>query len=250
MTLEETLKNTFKLSLYEAKLYMALLQGEMNPKEASAASGVPLPRVYDTLKTLEAKGFVEKTMEGFRAVSPEVALKGRMAQFRLEFDEDMKERERVMEEAVRKLQGIHKTREEANEVLMLSGINSIANKFLEIINDSKEVYMTINRAIEVKDIFLAFLEKADNRDIRIRLMIPEGVDISKEDRDRAKKMGMEMRHYKNPVFDMLVADRRDVLIGVPDPLSDEVYHSIGIWVRNPSFAAPVQNSLEALWKDL
>ncbi|NOZ77232.1 MAG: hypothetical protein GXO65_06120, partial [Euryarchaeota archaeon] len=139
-------------------------------------------------------------------------------------------------------------REEANEVLMLSGINSIANKFLEIINESEEVYMTINRAIEVKDIFLAFLEKAENRDVRIRLMIPEGVDIPDEDRKRAEGMGMEMRHYKNPVFDMLVADRRDVLIGVPDPLSDELYHSIGIWIRNPSFAAPVHDSLERLWE--
>jgi sugar-specific transcriptional regulator TrmB len=248
MAIEETLKNTFKLSLYEAKLYLALLQGEMNPKEAASASEVPLPRVYDTLKTLEAKGFVERTEEGFRAAPPEVALKGRITQFRFAFEEDMKEREKALEGAIRQLKGIYRGGERSNQVLMLHGINSMANKFLEIINGSKDVYMTVNRALEVKDIFLAFLERSENRHIKIRLMIPDGVDIPEEDRDRAKEMGMEMRHYENPVFDMLVADRRDVLIGVPDPLSDEVYHSIGIWIRNPSFAAPIQDSLEALWE--
>ncbi|MFP3307944.1 MAG: helix-turn-helix domain-containing protein, partial [Acidilobus sp.] len=69
--LVERLRKALDLTLYEAKLYIAMLQGASDPKEASVMSGVPLPRIYDVVKVLESKGMVYKDPNGwYRAVSP------------------------------------------------------------------------------------------------------------------------------------------------------------------------------------
>ncbi|MGC9071510.1 MAG: TrmB family transcriptional regulator [Acidilobus sp.] len=69
--LVEQLRRALDLSLYEAKLYLAILQGAGDPKEASVMSGVPLPRIYDVVRVLESKGMVYKDPSGwYRAVSP------------------------------------------------------------------------------------------------------------------------------------------------------------------------------------
>lgn len=250
MALEDTLKNTFKLSLYEVKVYTALLQKDMTPKEASGASGVPLPRVYDTMKSLEGKGFLTSTDGRYKAAPPEVALKGRLAQFRLDFERKMQERETETLEAVKKLEMVYHQATQPQEIVMLNGINSIASKFLEIIEESREVYISVHKALEAKDVLLAFLEKSGNRDVKIRMLLPEKLEVPVEQEDFIGEWGIEVRRQKSPLFDMIVADGRDVLIGVPDPLSDEVYHSVGIWIRNPSFAGAVQDSLETLWQGL
>ena len=250
MALEDTLKNTFKLSLYEVKVYTALLQTDMTPKEAASASEVPLPRVYDTLKSLETKGFVTSTDGGYRAAPPDVALKGRLAQFRIEFERKMNEREKATTEAVKMLDGVYNPKTHPQEIVMLNGINNIAGKFLEIVEESTDVYISVHKALKAKDVLLSFLDRSGNRDVAIRMLLPEGVDLPVEQEGFIARWGIEVRRHKSPLFDMIVADRRDVLIGVPDPYSDEVYHSVGIWIRNPSFAGAVQDSLEALWNGI
>ncbi|MCE4603314.1 MAG: hypothetical protein F7B18_09045 [Desulfurococcales archaeon] len=57
--LVDRMRRAMGLTLYEAKLYLAMLRGASNPREASASSGVPLPRIYDVIRALEAKGLVE-----------------------------------------------------------------------------------------------------------------------------------------------------------------------------------------------
>ncbi|GBF09914.1 hypothetical protein apy_16390 [Aeropyrum pernix] len=60
---------------YEARVYAALvLYGPSKAGEISLRSGVPRPRVYDVLRDLIAKGFVERTQGSptyYRAVDPE-----------------------------------------------------------------------------------------------------------------------------------------------------------------------------------
>ena len=76
--ISKKLKDSFKLSLYEAKTYLSLLDGNNNVKTISRDSGVPLPRIYDTLRSLEDKGFVKKKNKKYTPVEPEIALEGRI----------------------------------------------------------------------------------------------------------------------------------------------------------------------------
>ena len=39
------MRRSMGLTLYEAKLYIAMLRGARHPREASSMSGVPLPRI-------------------------------------------------------------------------------------------------------------------------------------------------------------------------------------------------------------
>lgn len=69
--LVSTLQRVFRLTRYEAQLYLALLKGASNAKEASIISGVPLPRIYDVIRVLESKGYVLRDSKGwYRAVPP------------------------------------------------------------------------------------------------------------------------------------------------------------------------------------
>jgi sugar-specific transcriptional regulator TrmB len=55
---EKLLRDNFKLSLYEARVYLASVKGRMTPKQLALESQVPLPRIYYTLRSLQSKGFI------------------------------------------------------------------------------------------------------------------------------------------------------------------------------------------------
>ncbi len=68
----------FGLTSYEIKLYVTLLRnGQMTATAAAAKSSVPQPRIYDTFRNLEAKGFVEMSLDKhrlYKAVDPELII--------------------------------------------------------------------------------------------------------------------------------------------------------------------------------
>jgi HTH-type transcriptional regulator, sugar sensing transcriptional regulator len=60
--MDSAIENLVQLGLkeYEAKIYVALVGlGETNVRRIHEVSGVPRPRVYDVLKALDEKGFIE-----------------------------------------------------------------------------------------------------------------------------------------------------------------------------------------------
>jgi sugar-specific transcriptional regulator TrmB len=54
------------LTLYEAKVYYTLLSSQkfLTPREIYKEAGIPQPRLYDTLESLQKKGFISSTPEG------------------------------------------------------------------------------------------------------------------------------------------------------------------------------------------
>ena len=71
---------------------------------------------------------------------------------------------------------------------------------------------------------------------RIRIIAPMKVKITAKEAEMARKANAEIRKSDHVIFDLMIADADDVIIGVPDPLSDEINHAIAIWVSNTSFA--------------
>ena len=69
------------LTVNEARVYLALLRRFDSPTaaEAAVAAGVPRPKVYEALQSLEGRGF-SKSIGGrvrrFTPVEPETALRG------------------------------------------------------------------------------------------------------------------------------------------------------------------------------
>ncbi|MGI0078638.1 MAG: TrmB family transcriptional regulator [Nitrososphaerales archaeon] len=254
--IEASLKENFKLSGYETKTYLSLLKlGKQNPKQLSASAGVPMPRVYDTLDSLMSKGFVVKQDEHFSPIPARQAIHGRSVQFEVEFSKEQSDRRIAEEQIVTVLENFTQTSvkaKQAGEISILKGFNSIANKFSELLESAQEVILVAKRAVEAREVFipilLEFAEGDQKPRKRLCIIVPKEAKISKTEIASAKRASAEIRKSDNILFDMMITDLNDVIIGVPDPLSDELNHAVAIWVRNPSFARSTRASIEEIWK--
>ncbi len=290
-SVENSLRDIFKLASYEARVYVALLkQGKQNPKQLSSMSQVPLPRIYDTLESLMAKGFVVLAEDGsYEALPARQALRGRSKQFEQQFSQEQEQREKAVEVLSKSLAEISLEKERTGgssspgEISILKGFNSIANKFTELLEDSSEIILVAKRAIEAKEVFIPILldlgmqhrsvtgtgatnpveqKRAQGmrsgrpetsgivpgKRMRIRILVPRSAAITKEEVRQSKAANAEIRRSDHILFDMMITYSDDVIIGVPDPLSEEINHAIAIWVKNSSFARSTRNSMEEIWK--
>lgn len=253
--IESSLKENFKLSSYEARAYLALLRrGKQSPKQISAIAQVPMPRIYDTLESLMSKGFVAKQEENYSPIPPKQALKGRTTQFEAQFSQEQKRRRQAEEDVASLLEGsvsVLEKSESSGEISILKGFNAISNKFTELLENSHDVILVAKRAIEAKEVFIPILAEyasQKNGKKRIRIIAPKGVKITPKEAAEARNANAEIRRSDHVIFDLMIADTDDVIIGVPDPLSEEINHAIAIWVSNPSFAGSTRNAVEEIWK--
>lgn len=253
--IEISLKENFKLSSYEARTYLALLnRGKQNPRQVATSAEVPMPRIYDTLESLMSKGFIMKQADDYSSIPPRQALRGRTAQFETQFFQEQDRRKQAEEEVSSLLEDVvTKSGRQGSygEISILKGFNSISNKFIELIENSNDIILVAKRAIEAKGIFIPLLtEYATGKkgDKRVRIIIPKRIKITSGEAEMARKAGAEIRKSDHVIFDMMLADKDDVIIGVPDPLSEEINHAIAIWVNNRSFASSTRNAIEEIWK--
>ena len=255
--LESSLRENFKLSSYETKTYLSLLRlGKQNPKQVSASAKIPMPRVYDTLESLMSKGFVMKQEEYYSPIPPKRAIHGRALQFEDHFAKEQNAR-RVAEtqivEILERLELGQNKSSSVSEISVLKGFNAIANKFSELLESSQEIILLAKRAIEAREVFIPILvEFAQAHDGKaskhLRIIVPEGIRITKDELASAKNASTEIRKSAHILFDIMITDLDDVVIGVPDPLSDEINHAVAIWVRNSSFARSTRDAVEEIWK--
>jgi sugar-specific transcriptional regulator TrmB len=255
--LEASLRENFKLSSYETKTYLSLLKlGRQTPKQISTNAKVPMPRVYDTLESLMAKGFVIKQEEFYSAMPPKSAIHGRSLQFEDNFSREQRARKAAEAHIVKALEQLDLNRSKASsegEISILKGFNAIANKFTELLETSQELILVAKRAIEARDVFIPLLlefgkMKEGRGKKTLQILVPYGIRISKEELESAKELSAEIRTSDHILFDMMITDLDDVLIGVPDPLSNEINHAVAIWVRNSSFARSTRVAIEEIWK--
>lgn len=235
------LKNSFKLSLYEAKTYQSLLEGIQTVKSISRDSGVPLPRIYDTLNSLENKGFVKKINKKYIPVEPEMALEGRIIQTKYELDNKLRAQRKVKKEIISVLKRKPSLINEDEQFEILIGLQNIGNKFLEIIKYSKKVTISVKKAFEVKELFLSFLSNTKGKN-KIIIFTPNSYKISKTDKILLKNANVVLKKRAYILLDLMVSDKGDVMIGVPDA-SGIPERTIAIWIKNKEFAQSLMSSL-------
>jgi len=240
--ISKVLKNSFKLSLYEAKTYLSLLEGNDNVKTVSRDSGVPLPRIYDTLRSLEDKGFVKKKNKKYTPVEPESALEGRIINTSYEFQNIVKTQKESKKDILSVLKKKPVSENADVEFETLIGVNNIGNKFLEIMKDSKKITISVKKAFEVKELFLSFLVNSKGKSKQITILTPNSYNISKFDEEILKKSNVELKKRSYILLDLMATDQGDVIIGVPDA-SGTPEGTIAIWIKNKEFAKSLMTSL-------
>jgi sugar-specific transcriptional regulator TrmB len=249
--IEGELRDKFGLNSYEARGYLALLlTAEMRPKELATAARIPMPRIYDTLRGLEMKGFVHRRGEAFVAESPGTALKTYLLGHQRSFEKARELKEASMKRIVELLRPTMATREEVSEEpVLLRGIDAIAGRFFEILTTSKDITLMVRKALKVKGVFTEYLEAFPLSGKRIRLLLPSRPPISERDARLLARLKIETRLYDHPVLDMMVADELDVVLGVPERSNDEPFSAVALWVRNPAFAKSTRVAIDEIWDE-
>lgn len=247
---EGELRDKFGLNSYEARGYLALVSSPMKPKDLAVAANIPNPRIYDTLRALEIKGFVHRMGEAYVAESPSVALKTYLLGHQRSYEKSKESKELSMKRIVELLQPVLSSKQDlSEEPVLLRGIDSIASRFFEILGNSKEVTLMVRKALKVKGVFSEYLEALPLSGKRIRLLLPLRPSISERDSRLLSRLGIEARFYDHPVLDMMVADELDVVLGVPERTNDEPFSAIALWVRNPSFARSTRAAIDEIWDE-
>ena len=124
-------------SLYEAKVYVGLLQhGPQNGNEVSKSAGLPSSKVYSTLERLVSKGIVHSVRRGsttqYLSISPDEL----MHRLRAEFEQPLA----YLEKALPSLAVV----EPAAEVLTVVGLDAIRENSRYIVLDARrEIYLSI-----------------------------------------------------------------------------------------------------------
>ncbi len=108
------LKRHFRLNIYEAKIWAALLsRGIASAGELADISGVPRSRCYDVLESLEKKGFIIMKIGKpikYLAISPEVILDRVKKNLKEECDELALQMEKIKDtDEFKELELLHKT---------------------------------------------------------------------------------------------------------------------------------------------
>lgn len=248
-SLEDILNRYFKLSQYESRVYLALLKGVRAPKEVSARSKVPMPRIYDTIRSLESKGFVHPSGTFYKAVVPKAALEARLAEFSTLFQGEQASRSRAMNQFLKLVEPIAKSKFSEQEVVLLRGLNGVVTKFLECSRKATTLFLTIRRGVTVKEIFIPHLQRLVERGKKIKLIFNSNIKLERRDADLLRKIGVEARFSPSVMLDMLVTENGDVMIGVPDPTGEEELSALAIWLHHPAFASSIIRILKDTWRN-
>ena len=151
------------MSLYEAKVYVGLLQhGPQNGNELSKSAGLPSSKVYSTLEKLASLGIVHSVRRNsttkYVCISPDELVK----RFRTQFSEPLDYLERTLPSLGAFVP--------STEVLTVSGLDAILENSRYIVNHAKkEVFISI-WAEDLDDLRDALVQ-ADARGVGVFAMI-------------------------------------------------------------------------------
>lgn len=255
MPLESKTWNILKilgLTEYEASAYLALasmISGTAT--EISMASKVPRSRIYDILKGMARKGFVE--IERGRplkyTVIPPAEVFGRNKKRLLE----------DLEEAELELTSIYETQisKIPAPIWLINGPEKIIKKELEIISRAKE-------SINIRAGFLfngeaellkEKINQASRRGVLAKIMAAPYTIIDNEKIDVAMELEgvqAEVRIYQIPFVKMIVRDGKEMML-IFSKFSGEdkkvVYQSaIGVWNQYKEIAQNYANVFEMMWE--
>ena len=253
------------LSEYEASAYRSLLQtGPATAKELSAASGVPMGRIYDVLGSIEAQHLVRSQAASrpkkYVAVEPDTALDRLLEDRKRELHEKADQYESVVDELSADLQTPAQPEEgfwtaalgPAESVdLLLERIDS-AEDSLRLLggyeSTSFDVADTTSRVVD-------HLEDALERGVDVAVLISQDLSVNLPDEVNERYVSVLAEHpdYEvriGPVVEgnVTIVDDAEVCLDVSNPVSpDESFAMIDL--HDPTFAGDVRDVFEETWGD-
>ncbi|QHN07597.1 TrmB family transcriptional regulator [Methanothermobacter sp. THM-2] len=224
------------LTDYQAAAYTTMVSlVSAGASEAAKASGIPRSRIYEVLRQLSERGFVEvergKPLR-YHVVPPAEVFRREKRRIMKELDEAMHQLRRTYEDQVARVPA---------PVWLIHGQEKIMKKELEIISRTRsELKMRMGFIFrgEMRELRPA-IERIVDRGAGVRIMAPEDLDLP-----------CEVRVVSMPPVRMFVRDSGEMMWifsrftpeGAPIPET-----AMGIWNQYPEIAENYSRIFDSIW---
>lgn len=218
------IQKAFRLTRYEASLYVALLKGASNPKEASSLSGVPLPRIYDVIRVLESKGFVVSSESWYRPLPPRAVAVAEIARV----EGEARSRIRQIMHAAEALESIAGEYAGESEVVNVESLYSAISLVAETISKSAVLIISFFQALTgFVDRFKPLIREASG--LGVEVIVAGDVEVDGDN--------LNIKRVENvAIASDMIATELIVVYVVPDRKSGDVK---GIAIRDRGYASKV-----------
>jgi sugar-specific transcriptional regulator TrmB len=231
------------LTEYEIKTYLTLLErGVMTASEVSEYSGVPYSKVYETLNSLERKGWLEAESGRPRRYFPKAPSEALEAA-RLRMEDMVNGWKRVV---LGELQPLYERREilEKPDIWILRGEFSILAKLREMLGVTRKELMIAAPAFakEFVDAFAAVLGQLRDTGVSVQVMMAGEWDIK-----RVAEIG-ETRVRDNLFGGGVIADGKEALLFLGEAETGSIYSGLlVIWSNHVGLVKFAREYLQLLW---
>lgn len=228
------------LSEYESRAYLALLgKGVMTANKISEEAKVPYSKIYETLNSLDGKGWIE-TNRGrprrYYAKSPSEAL----GAVKLKLEDVVKSWEQTI---IGELQPLYEKREikEKPDIWILRGEFNILAKLQEMLAKAKnELMIAVPTAIQpFKEAIVPMLTHLQSINVKTLLMIPG--DVAKWDLIETSEF-LEVRKRDQMFGGGVIVDGKEAML-----LLGEEKPTLVVWSDHIGLVKFAKDYFEYLW---
>lgn len=256
-TLVRKLMYSLDLTEYEVRAYLALIQhGQLTVRRISELGGIPRPKCYDVLRSLQSKGLIAHILTRpirYQPLPIKAAFNNRVLQLRRELERKEREAEELVEELERRLWGETQRRE--FKVVCFEGRESIAAATMaDAANARGEILVAISRepAEYGWTEHLDELRQALERGVTFRFLIHRASRFLERARrvgevDRYLRQGNILVRCNDTIHQpfAVIADSVSYIF-LTDPERREFLMAIRI--EDPVFARHMKAIFEVLWR--
>lgn len=237
----KSLKNV-GLTQYEANAYLLLLErGALTAKQISLGAQIPYSKVYETLSSLERKGWIEvegKRPSKYLPKSPEIALKT----MKNSLENEWLQNEKAIVDELVPLYEKMKTKEKY-DIWIIKGALNITPKFKEMAKNCRREMLIAFPYIR-EEFLMGFYQLLPplTEEVRLCFMVCKGLD---ENVYKTLSRIGEVRFRAKMFGGGAISDGKEVLL----LFSDERSEVTAIWSDHPGLAGLAKDYFNYLWKE-
>lgn len=254
------LRHFFKLNMYEAKVWTALLsRGVSTAGELSSISGVPRSRAYDVLETLEKKGIIAmkagKPIK-YIAVKPKEVVERVKKLVQIEAIAHAKKLDSgKANEIVKELEMLHSSGigfvDSTDISINVKGRHNLQLKMEAMIQNAEKSVLIVTSAnglARKAEVLSPALQDAAKKGVDVKIAAP----ITKESADAAKALSSfaDVRHLSKPESRFCVVDNKEALFMLMNDADVHPNFDAGLCVSSPFLAQSMAGMVDIAWQGL
>lgn len=219
-------------SKQEAQIYLILVkEGTLPAKEIASRMNILPHAVYRIIKKLEGKKLVSIVTSSpltFYVLPPELALSSYVKEKSVMLEKEVKEISTTLVKG--------QTHTSSTKINILAGKQGLFSESEELISKSKKEVLIVSIGEPSTSNLILANRRAIERGVTIRMIAHKYDKENKEFLQNLKKNGLEVRHFPDWGFHMVIVDTETSLLAVSDPKNPEERVTIKMFSKGLSKA--------------